>query len=201
MFNRLLTALFLIVMLAAILLAYRASAFHITPLTSEAANAAPALVANASGCYCVTGKPTVSATFINQVLAFYHSPARGLGATIYALGVKYGINPVYALAFFMHESRFGTLGVARSTLSPGNLRCAPGFPCINGYRAYSSWAQGFAGWYSLIRNLYVNQWHKTTIEQIIPTYAPAGDGNNPATYMTAVENAVSSWQAGKVEVM
>ncbi|HVB20588.1 MAG TPA: glucosaminidase domain-containing protein [Ktedonobacteraceae bacterium] len=199
MFNRILTALFLIVMLVAILYVYHNSngTFHIAPLTSSvaAANANALPLADS-----VTGKPTISATFINRVLAYYHSPARGLGATIYALGVQYGIDPAYALAFFMHESAFGTQGVAKVTLSPGNLRCAPTFRCIGDYRAYASWTQGFQGWYQLIRNLYIEQWHKTTLQAIIPTYAPAGDGNNPATYITAVEQAVADWQAGKVEV-
>ena len=31
---------------------------------------------------------------------------------MYDLGVKYGIDPVFALAFFMHESLFGTTGEA-----------------------------------------------------------------------------------------
>ena len=171
---------------------------HISPLKLSslpvrAAGPAPA-------CCDVTGTPTVSAAFINRVLTYYHSPASGIGATIYALGVKYDINPVYALAFFMHESSFGTAGMATVTFSPGNLRCAAGFPCINGYRAYSSWASGFASWYDLIRNLYIDQWHLTTVERIIPTYAPTGDSNDVAAYIAAVERAVTSWQRGHVEV-
>lgn len=201
-FNRILTTLFLIIMLGAILYVYHNSngTFHIAPLTSSSANAAPALVANASSCYCVTGKPTITASFINQVLAFYHSPARGLGVALYNLGVQYNINPAYALAFFRHESQFGVLGVARATLSPGNVRCSVGYACIDGYRAYSSWTSGFTDWYRLIRNLYVNQWHLSTVEQIVPAYAPSGDHNNVTGYITAVEQAVSSWQSGKVEV-
>lgn len=146
----------------------------------------------------ITGKPTISASFINLVLAYYHSPAEGLGTAIYNLGVQYSINPVYALAFFMHESSFGNAGVARATLSLGNIRCSAGYVCIDGYRAYSNWASGFQDWYHLIRVVYVNQWHLTTIQAIIPTYAPAGDHNNVAAYITAIERAVSSWQRGDV---
>src|SRR5436309_10532110 len=63
--------------------------------------------------YSVLGAPTVSAAFINSVLAAAHSPAAGKGQALYDDGIKYGIDPVFALAFFQHESSFGTTGVAR----------------------------------------------------------------------------------------
>src|ERR1700686_4399711 len=72
--------------------------------------------------YSVLGSPTVSAAFINQVLAANHSPAAGKGQALFDDGVNYGIDPVFALAFFMHESSFGTTGIARTTLSLGNER-------------------------------------------------------------------------------
>lgn len=195
----------LLALLAGVLYAYANSQTFILA-AMRAGNAAAQIVSpsdaatNNTASTAITGKPTITAAFINQVLAHYRSPAGGDGAALYNLGVQYNINPVYALAFFMHESMFGTLGVARVTLSLGNIRCSAGYACIDGYRAYSSWASGFADWYRLIQGVYVNQWHKTTIQAIIPTYAPAGDHNNPATYITAVERAVSSWQSGKVEV-
>ncbi len=180
--------------------ALNAVSAHINTLTQH--NSTPTSASAASGGpYSVNGKPTVSAAFINQVLAYYHSPARSLGAALFNLGIQYGINPTYALAFFMHESMFGTLGVARVTLSLGNVRCSTGYACINGYRAYSSWASGFQDWYQLIRNLYINKLHLSTVEQIIPTYAPSDDHNNVSSYITTIEQAVSDWQAGKVEVL
>src|SRR5579859_6595526 len=81
--------------------------------------------------YSVAGSPTVSAAFINWVLAAYHSPAAGKGQALYDLGVKYGIDPVYALAFFWHESGFGTTGEATVTRSLGNERCIQDRPCID----------------------------------------------------------------------
>jgi hypothetical protein len=56
--------------------------------------------------YSILGPPTVSAAFIDQVLAANNSPAAGNGQAIYNDGVTYGIDPVFALAFFMHESAF-----------------------------------------------------------------------------------------------
>jgi hypothetical protein len=153
----------------------------------------------------VEGKPTISADFINKILAAYHSRAVGTGQALYDDGVQYGIDPVYALAFFQHESTFGTTGVARATLSLGNIRCTPGYQCIEGYRAYSSYEQGYLDWYKLIKNGYItgqvsSQCPCITIEQIVPVYAPASDHNNVAGYISAVENAVKVWRTGKVNL-
>lgn len=154
------------------------------------------------GGYSVIGKPTISASFINRVLTAYGSPAGGKGQSLYSLGVQYGIDPVYALAFFFHESRFGTAGEARSTLSLGNERCIEDRPCIDrdrgGYARMSSWEDGFEHWYRLIRNLYIAQWHRVTVAQIIPKYAPGSDGNDEAAYIAAVEHAVDTWRAGRI---
>lgn len=144
--------------------------------------------------YSVVGKPSISANLINRVLCSASSPACGTGAALYADGIHYGIDPVYALAFFEHESDFGTTGVAGVTHSLGNIRCTPGYACIGGFRAYATWQAGYVDWYRLILNLYIKQWHLTTVEQIIPIYAPARDGNDPQAYTAAVENAVNQWR-------
>jgi hypothetical protein len=153
-----------------------------------------------SGPYAVLGKPTISADFINQVLASYNSPAAGKGQDMYDLGVKYGIDPVFALAFFMHESLFGTTGEARATLSLGNLRCIPTRPCIDqnrgGYAQMNSWVDGFEQWYKLIRNLYVAQWGLVTVDKIIPTYAPNSDHNNETAYIASLKHEIDTWHAG-----
>jgi hypothetical protein len=154
--------------------------------------------------YAVVGPPTISAAFIDTVLSAYHSPAAGLGSVITDQGVRYGIDPVYALAFFWHESGFGTTGEARVTRSPGNERCLADRPCIDqdrgGYALMQSWADGFAHWFRLIRDLYVNAWERVTVEQIIPKYAPSSDGNDETAYIQAVEHAVDVWRSGKLWV-
>ncbi len=88
-----------------------------------------------SGPYSVLGKPSISAAFINQVLASYNSPAAGKGQALYNLG-------------------------------------------------------------ELIRNLYVAQWGLTTVDKIIPTYAPAADNNNEAAYIASVKHALDTWHSG-----
>lgn len=149
-----------------------------------------------TGPYSVLGKPTIAVDFINQVLASYHSPATGKGQQLYDLGVKYGIDPAFALAFFMHESTFGTAGEARVSLSLGNLRCIPNFKCQDGYAWFNTWEDGFEAWYRLIRNLYVAQWGLVTVDQIIPRYAPNSDNNNEASYISSLKHYLDTWHAG-----
>ncbi|HEY6407941.1 MAG TPA: hypothetical protein VIY29_10785 [Ktedonobacteraceae bacterium] len=152
----------------------------------------------------VLGLPSVSVAFINRVLAVYHSPAAGLGQALYDDGVRTGIDPVFALAFFFHESSFGTTGEARKTLALGNERCIPDRPCVDldrgGYAQMQSWEDGFAHWYALILMLYVKEWHRVTIEQIIPKYAPGSDSNNEVAYIAAIEHATAVWRRGVVWV-
>jgi hypothetical protein len=149
--------------------------------------------------YKVSGVPTVSADLIDQVLDFYGSPASGKGQTLYRLGVQYNIDPVYALAFFMHESSFGTTGVARVTLSLGNIRATPGYESYQGYRKYKSWEAGFEDWYTLIKKQYVGKWKLLTIDQIVPVYAPSGDHNDVDLYIQSVKSAVDAWRLGEVQ--
>lgn len=154
----------------------------------------------APGSYAVLGKPSIDVAMINQVLAYYQSPAKGKGKILYEYGLKYHIDPAYALAFFMHESTFGTEGVAKVTRSLGNIRATPGYPEYKGYRKYNSWEEGFEDWYRLIANVYVDQWKLYTIDQIIPVYAPSSDNNNEDAYIRAVKLAITKWHRGIVEI-
>lgn len=153
-----------------------------------------------SGPYSVIGKPTITADFIDQVLASYNSPAAGKGQSLYDLGVKYGIDPTFALAFFLHESTLGTQGEARTTRSLGNLRCIPNHDCVDqdrgGYASFPTWEAGFEAWYQLIRNLYVGTWGRTTVDEIIPKYAPTSDNNNEAGYIASLKHSIDTWHAG-----
>jgi hypothetical protein len=88
----------------------------------------------------------------------------------------------------MHESSFGTQGVARFSLSLGNLRCISNFKYLDGYAWFPTWESGFKAWYSLIRTLYVSEWKLTTVSQIIPKYAPAADNNDEAAYEEIPDN-------------
>jgi hypothetical protein len=151
------------------------------------------------GSYSVVGKPSLTVDFMNRVLAYYHSPAAGKAQALYNDGLKYGIDPAYALAFFMHESLFGTTGVARVTLSLSNMRCVPEYRCLQengGYAIFNTWEQSFEAWFKLIRNLYVGYWGRVTVDQIIPKYAPNSDGNNEAGYIAILKHTIDTWHAG-----
>ncbi len=128
------------------------------------------------------------------MLAKYGSPAEGQGQVLYDLGVKYGIDPAYGLAFFVHESACGTRGVARFTHSLGNIRWTDGYDNYQGYRSYPTWQQGMEDWYKLITDLYINGWGLQTVDQIIPVYAPTGDGNSPPDYIASIKFLVDSWR-------
>jgi len=152
----------------------------------------------ATPAYSVLGTPTLSPDFINRVLSAHNSPASGKGQTLYNLGVKYGIDPAFALAFFGHESSFGKNGEARSSFSLGNLRCIPTTVCKDNYAWFPTWEAGFEAWYKLIHDLYVNAWGLTTIDQIIPRYAPPGDNNNDDAYIASLKLSLNTWHTGQI---
>lgn len=164
--------------------------------SGQAQSAQPAVagVAPAASAYDLEGPPTVSVRQIEAVLAQYGSPAAGSGQKLYDLGLRYGINPAFALAFFVHESGGGTKGVARFTKSLGNIRWTAGFDNYEGYRSYPTWEAGMEDWYVLIKNLYIQGWGLRTVDAIIPTYAPSADRNDPATYIASVKQMVDSWR-------
>jgi Mannosyl-glycoprotein endo-beta-N-acetylglucosaminidase len=144
--------------------------------------------------HSVLGVPTISAARIDGILCSYNPNVCGTGQALYDEGKKYGINPAYALAFFKHESLYGLYGVAASNKGLGNIRCTPGYECLHGFRKYASWSAGYEDWYKLISSLYVGTMHKSTVEAIIPTYAPSVE-NNVHAYITAVCSAVQDYQA------
>ncbi|HEX2912053.1 MAG TPA: glucosaminidase domain-containing protein [Chloroflexia bacterium] len=153
----------------------------------------------APGAHGIEGKPSITVAKIEQVLKQYNSPAAGKGQALYDLGVKYNIDPAFALAFFVHESTAGTKGVAVTTKSIGNIRqtANSGFDGYQGFRKYPTWEAGMEDWYKLIRNLYINGWNLRTVEQIVPKYAPSEDHNNPTVYINNVNSLVASWRSSQ----
>jgi hypothetical protein len=152
--------------------------------------------------HSIYGKPSLAASQIDAILSAYHSPAAGQGQTLYALSEQFGIDDAYPLAFFFHESNFGTQGEARTTRSLGNLRCIDGAQCIDqdrgGYAAFANWHDGFQAWFVLITSGLYKGDGLTTLETIIPRYAPSADNNNEQGYISGVLYCVTNWQAGKV---
>lgn len=162
---------------------------HRTPVVAVRAPAVP--VAG----FDVRSQPSISPSLINLVLEQYGSPMSGDGQQLYDLGVKYGIDPAFCLAFFINESAAGTRGEAVLTHNLGNIRAVAGAPSLDGYRYYATWLEGAEDWYRLISTLYVKDWGLTTADAIIPVYAPAGDANDPRAYIRNVEQLVAQWRA------
>lgn len=166
-----------------------------SPLSSH-----PATVLSFSASYgSVLGSPSLSASFIDRVLTAYQSPALGLGRALAADSQQFHIDDAYALAFFLHESSFGTTGVARYTRSLGNLICSGSATCFEGFRSYATWEAGAWDWFRLIKYEYLPR-GLTTVQTIVPVYAPSSDGNTPDAYIAAVLHAVATWRAGRLWV-
>jgi hypothetical protein len=152
------------------------------------------------GEHSVLGTPSISAAAIDTILTKYGSPAAGTGQTWVALGQHYGIDPAYAVAFFIHESSAGTnpgwAGIksdGSTTHNVGNIICAGYATCYGRFRDYPSWDEGIGDWYKLISQEYVNGRGAASVEQIIPIYAPSFE-NDVNGYIQSVVGLVDEWR-------
>ncbi len=140
------------------------------------------------------GAPSLSAAQIDTLLADYGSPAAGTGAIWVEMGLRYGIDPVFGLAFFNKENSLATDGAhSAMTYNIGNIVCA-GYPTCRGrWRAYASWRTGIEDWFRLIKTSYIDRRGLTTVEQIVPVYAPAFE-NDVTRYIDRVNRVVALWR-------
>src|SRR3989344_3832612 len=124
----------------------------------------------------VVGKPSISIETIDKILSNAGSPAVGKGNVFFDEGVRYGIDPAFALAFFAKESTYGKFGVAKKTKSIGNIKYNKNCDSKYGaYCSYDSWDNGVKAWYELISgSSYVGS-GLDTVEKIIPKYCPASE--------------------------
>lgn len=152
------------------------------------------ITAVASNGYNPIGPPTISLATFTAFLREMNSPALAEATSMYQACLTEGGDPALALAFFEHDSSGGKTGVSVYTYSIGNIRCSPGYECFttqgNGsFRSYHSWTEGTTDWVKLLK--YYREGRKlSTLEQIIPVYAPAADHNNEAAYIAGVKKRV-----------
>lgn len=150
----------------------------------------PLLQPNPSGQFIAP--PSLSEGVIRSQLMMYHSPlvSQTFGRTmdgaayIYREGIALGIDPGILMAFFWHESHYGTQGIANQTDSVGNLRPLPDQPELDGYRYYRSWAQGVDSMYSLLLQYADNG--AGDVALAVPVWAPPSDNNNDVLYIQDV---------------
>ena len=153
------------------------------------------------GTTLIVGPPTISAARIDEILRLYNSPAVGTGQIWIDEGIQTNINPVYALAFFMHESNLATNPEwsgwkedGSSTHNVGNIICAEYSRCYGRFRDYKDWQSGIHDWYRLIADEYISQRGLTTIETIVPVYAPESE-NDVSGYIASVVDYAQQWSA------
>ena len=142
----------------------------------------------------IVGGPSLSASFVDQVLAHAGSPAAGTGQALYDLSVTYHVDNAYALSTFQHESSYGKYGVAAVNRSLGNIICAGYSTCHGRFRWYATWEEGYADFYRLIAHEYVAH-GCSTLSCIIPVYAPPSE-NNTAVYVQTMRREIAHFRRG-----
>ena len=152
------------------------------------------------GDYVLRAPPSLTANQIDRILTAYGSPATGTGAVWYNLGLKYGIDPAFAIAFFVHESAAGTAEAwagqkpdGGTTHNIGNIICAGYAACYGRFRDYASWSEGIEDWYRLIDTEYLRGRDHQTVADIIPVYAPSVE-NDVQGYIRVVQALVDEWR-------
>jgi hypothetical protein len=142
----------------------------------------------------IARSPTVSVSEIGRVLASVNSPILPYSGDVYAYGVKYGIDPVFALAFWMKESREASDGsVAAVDHNPGYTEGLAGDPRCGRWACWPTWPEGIAGWFHYMRVFFVDR-GIVTVESILPIYAPSSE-NNTSGYIAFVNHWVAVWRA------
>ncbi|MCS7257456.1 MAG: N-acetylmuramoyl-L-alanine amidase, partial [Thermomicrobium sp.] len=146
--------------------------------------------------------PRIDADRFAAFLAATGSPAASEAHACWAAVAAEGVDPLFALAVFWHESRCGTAGVvaAHDLRNPGATRSSRTgvgepvpVPGRGQFWRYPTWTEGFR---DLARRLtdpgYVyRRQGAATVERILPLWAPASDGNDPAAYVAAVRAFVA----------
>lgn len=140
-----------------------------------------------------TSLPRISAGLFARVLSRNHSPAAHYAAQLATIPEAYNLDRAVALAFFRHESTYGTQGIAVRSLNWGNLRNGVrAYKIENNFAFYHSWADSLHDWCQLIKVRYIGR-GLLTVRHALPIYAPSSDGNAPQRYADQVCADVARW--------
>lgn len=138
-----------------------------------------------------------------EVLDGLGSPAAGEAEVLADIPGRYGIDRGIALAFFVHESRAGKVGICRDyrTRNWGNLRRPQQahrgsvIQTRGGqFAKYVSWAAGLEDWCELLVDVYAGRWGLSSLGEVLRKYAPKADQNEPEVYARKVVQHVRGWQ-------
>ncbi|HLW01716.1 MAG TPA: hypothetical protein VKT82_23870 [Ktedonobacterales bacterium] len=139
--------------------------------------------------------PTISVVEVSRVLQSVNSPILPYAGDVYAYGIQYGIDPVFALAFWMKESREASDGsVAAVDHNPGYTEGLGTDTRVGRWAYWATWPEGIAGWYRYMRVFFIDGLGLTTVESILPIYAPSTE-NNTSGYIAFVLQKVADWRA------
>ena len=88
---------------------------------------------------------------------------------------------------------------SQTTHNIGNIACThswtdTGNTCYGRFRDYPGWPEGIEDWYRLIKTEYIQGRSFTTVDEVIPVYAPQFE-NDVAGYKNVVTATVSEWRA------
>lgn len=152
--------------------------------------------------------PRISRRRFREILEQHGSPAAAEADAAYDAVVAEGVDPLFLLAVFWHESRFGTVGICAKygTRSPGNTRSSStGLGEViqtekGSFVRYPSWVEGFRdAAHRLVDPRYpYARAGAVTVEEIIPIWAPRSDGNDPAAYIASVLAFMQRYQEGSM---
>jgi hypothetical protein len=155
----------------------------------------PTIVPTKPSATTIFRSPSISIVEVGRVLQSVNSPMLPYAGDVYNDGVKYGIDPVFALAFWMKESREASDGsVAATDHNPGYTEGLSTDNHCGRWACWATWPEGIDGWYHYMRVYFIDDRGLTTVESILPIYAPPTE-NDTNGYIASVLNWVYQWRA------
>ncbi|MBI3587790.1 M23 family metallopeptidase [Candidatus Micrarchaeota archaeon] len=161
-----------------------------------------------AGSTSLRGFPSISQKTVESIIGHYGSPALlepGFPQCVMSAGANAQMDPVFFLAWSLHETALGNTGVGTPEkaknmggLSKG-IADAPGIATTlyyapkHAYKKYSSYCDYAKDWFAYMNRMYVNK-GQGTVEQIIPIYAPSSDGNDVDGYVKTIRAVVARWR-------
>ena len=153
--------------------------------------------------YAIAGPADLSRAAFARLLSQAKSPAAPEAGPMYDALVARGARPAPFLAFFQHESRFGTVGICRDfdTRNPGNVRsperAGPGVTVVDTPRGPfardQTWALGTSDRALRRRGPEHAGGGLLTVRPVLPVYAPPSAGDDPDAYARAVLASIERW--------
>jgi hypothetical protein len=151
--------------------------------------------------YPMAGPMDIRLPDFATILGEQQSPAALEAGPMFQACLNTGVSPVTFLAFFRHESRYGTLGICHDydTKNPGNVR-SPEDPSLGEiiqtrggpFAKYPTWENGAIDWGKRIQGPKYAGAGLTTVRGVLPRYAPTGDNNDPEAYIRSVLNFIDA---------